>query len=260
MKFTILGGSGFIGSRLVQHLLDSGNDVYVPRKGSNEIFERDLGRVIYAIGLTADFRNRPYDTVEAHVCYLNKILQDACFSSITYLSSTRVYQGAKVGKENEELNILPNLDGLYNLTKLTGEALCLQSGRGQVARLSNIVGEGASESFLAQLISEAVTGSISLRSSLSSSKDYLLIQDAIKALEALTLHDGTGIYNIASGKNITTEQILSALSTRIKFTTSVMELAIEHTYPEIDVKSIGELINWEPQCVINWINETQSLH
>ena len=259
MLFTILGSGGFIGSRLERHLRENGHEVYAPCRGATEIFTRDLDRIVYAIGLTADFRQKPYDAVEAHVCYLNKILRDARFSSITYLSSTRVYQGAESGKENEALKVFPNADGLYNLTKLTGEALCLQSGRGRIARLSNIVGEGASESFVAQLISEAVTGKLHLHSALSSAKDYLLIDDAIRGLAALAAHGDTGIYNIASGRNIATREILEALSTRIKFEAFVVEPGAEFAFPIIDVERIGKLLTWQPQYVASWIKEAQLL-
>lgn len=254
--FTILGSAGFIGSRLVRHLRESGHEVYAPLKGAAEIFDKDLGRIIYAIGLTADFRKRPYDTVEAHICYLSRILREAHFSSITYLSSTRVYQGAGSGKEDAALKVFPNADGLYNLTKLTGEALCLQTGRGQIARLSNIVGEGASESFVAQLIAEAMTGRVHLRSALSSTKDYLLIDDATNALAALACNGETGIYNVASGRNISTARILDALSTQIKFETSVAEFVEEFTFPVIDVERIRKLLTWQPQCVTSWIKKT----
>ncbi|MDP1558307.1 MAG: NAD(P)-dependent oxidoreductase [Nitrosomonas sp.] len=259
MLFTILGSGGFIGTRLERHFRENGHEVYAPGKGAAAIFDRDLGRVVYAVGLTADFRHRPYDTVEAHVCLLSRILREAHFSTITYLSSTRVYQGAKTGNENCALRVFPDADGLYNLTKLTGEALCLQTGRAQVARLSNIVGEGASESFVSQLMAAAVTGRVQLRSALSSAKDYLLIDDAINALAALATHGETGIYNIASGQNISTAEILEALSTRLKFEASVAESGTEFSFPLIDVARISKLLGWQPQCVTTWIKETMLL-
>ena len=257
MLFTILGSGGFIGSRLERHLRENGHEVYAPCRGASDILDRDLGRTVYAIGLTADFRQRPYDTAEAHVCYLTRILQEARFSSITYLSSTRVYQGSETGKENCPLTVFPDADGLYNLTKLTGEALCLQSGCGHVARLSNIVGEGASESFVSQLISEAVMGKIHLRSALSSTKDYLLIDDAINALAALATHGETGIYNVASGKNISTAEILDALSTRFEFEVDMAAPVTEFTFPVIDVERICKLLSWQPQSVTSWVKEAQ---
>ena len=73
------------------------------------------------------------------MCYLAKVFREGHFSSFVYLSSARVYQGAESGREGGA----PVADGLYSLIKLTGEALCLQTERGQVAQLSNIVGEGA---------------------------------------------------------------------------------------------------------------------
>lgn len=259
MLFTILGSGGFIGSRLEQYLRINGHDVYTPDRGALEIFDRDLGKVVYAIGLTADFRQRPYDTVEAHVGYLSRVLKEASFSSLTYLSSTRVYQASKTGKEDGLLTVSSDAESLYNLTKLTGETLCLQSGRGQVARLSNIVGEGASESFISQLISEAETGKVCLRSSLSSSKDYLLINDAIKALAVLIVHDDMRIYNVASGKNTSTAEVLDALSTRFKFEVTVDEPDTESYFPVIDVERMSKLLTWQPHSVTSWIKETHFL-
>ena len=257
MNYTVLGSGGFIGSRLVQRLRDSGEEVYAPNRGDDEIFNRELGLVVYAIGLTADFRQRPYDTAEAHICYLSKILQNAQFSSLTYLSSTRVYNGADTGQETETLKVMPTADVLYNLTKLTGEALCLQSGCGNVARLSNIVGERASESFVSQLIAEAKTGRIKLRSTVTSAKDYLLVDDAISALVAIASSGEARIYNVASGINISTAEILEALSKRFKFKVDVSEADVAFTFPVIDVASVSKLLSWEPQLVTSWIKEAQ---
>lgn len=259
MLFTVLGSSGFVGSHLTRHLRAQGHEVYAPSKGDAEIFKRDLGRVIYAIGLTADFRQRAYDTADAHVCYLTRVLRDAHYSSLTYLSSVRVYQGAESGCENAMLRTFPDVDGLYNLSKLTGEALCMQSGRGRVARLANIVGEGASESFVAQLISEVKTGHLHLRSSKDSAKDYLLIDDAINALAVLAEHDEAGIYNLASGSNISTGEILQALAARFEFSTTLEEACAKLIFPLIDTTRIAGLLDWQPKSVIQWLRETPSL-
>jgi nucleoside-diphosphate-sugar epimerase len=253
MKFTVLGAGGFIGSRLQRYLYNQGHEVYAPKRGADEIFRQNLGNVIYAIGLTADFREKPYETAEAHVCYLNQVLQRTNFSSLLYLSSTRVYQGAASGTEKSALAVFPDTDGLYNLTKLTGEALCLQTERGRVARLSNIVGEGASESFVSQLLSEAATGKIHLRSALTSSKDYLLIDDAIKALATLASHNETGIFNVGSGKNTTTKKILDAMSSRLQFTVTVDETCTDSTFPIIDTSRIRNILHWQPQPILSWI-------
>lgn len=252
---TVLGAGGFIGARLVNKFRESGYEVYAPSRGDAEIFERDLGIVIYTIGLTADFRSKPYETAEAHVGYLTHILEKACYSSLTYLSSTRVYQGTTSGREDAQLQVFPDADGLYNLSKLTGEALCLQSGKGKVARLSNIVGDGASESFVAQLVTEANRGMVALRSAPASAKDYLLIDDALLALIAIARSETTGIYNVASGKNTTTADILAALATRFTFTTTVAESAPYFTFPILDTTKLSMLLPWQPQPVTDWLRQ-----
>ena len=97
---TVLGATGFIGRNLVKKLNEDGKTIYIP--GRNEIIkDKFLGDIIYTIGLTADFREHPYDTIIAHVCKLIEIMQNNTFKSLTYLSSTRVYNG-KNGEVFEE--------------------------------------------------------------------------------------------------------------------------------------------------------------
>lgn len=257
MQFTILGASGFIGTQLTKHLRSLGHEVFTPSKGDDDVFEKELGRVIYAIGLTADFRTKPYETTEAHVCFLAKILQKANFVSITYLSSARVYQGADSGAENAKLSVNADADGLYNLTKLTGEALCLQSGRGLIVRLTNIVGVSASDSFMAQVIKQVKIGNLRLRSSIESSKDYLLIDDAVNALTAVAIHGTPGIYNIGSGINISILEIIDALSVQVKFETFISDGATVFSFPIIETTRIAELLCWQPKSVAQWLRETK---
>ena len=168
--FTVLGASGYIGSRLVAHLQAQGHTVWAPTRGDTEVFTRPLGHVIYCVGLTADFRTRPFDTVDAHVGLLAEVLRRAQFDSLLYLSSTRVYMGAASTHEDAPLSVLPGDPSyLYNLTKLTGESLCHACGRPgvRVARLSNVVGPGmdsASGNLVADLLRQARQGHIVLRS------------------------------------------------------------------------------------------------
>lgn len=162
--FTVLGASGYIGSRVVRHLRAEGHAVWAPERGDSSILNRPLGHVLYCVGLTGDFRNRPFDTVQAHVGLLAEILRHANFESLLYLSSTRVYQGAERTDEDAPLTVVPGTPSdLYNLTKLTGESLCHCSGREgvRVVRLSNVVGEGmdpASGNFIATLLQDARSG------------------------------------------------------------------------------------------------------
>ncbi len=214
-KATLIGGKGFIGRHLHANLLNLGWDCYVPERDDPNLFLSDLGHVFYCAGLTADFRQRPYATVEAHVEVLAKILQHCSFTSLTYLSSTRVYAGANKTDENAELKVRPQVPGdLYNLSKLMGESLCLNSGRAvRVVRLSNVYGPNMPEqNFLSEILSAAVKEkAVVFRSAPESQKDYISIEDVVHFLPMIACQGEIGIYNLAHGKNVTHLEISTIL-------------------------------------------------
>jgi len=127
---TVLGASGFIGSHLVNSLRAEGIEHDAPARG-DDLTGRHLGHVVFCIGVTADFRSRPFDTVEAHVCRLLDVVKNCSFESLTYLSSTRVYRsGDGPAREGDHLVMDPQrIDDLYGLSKATGEALVAARGR-----------------------------------------------------------------------------------------------------------------------------------
>src|SRR5260370_39943856 len=123
-RITILGGSGFSGSRLVTRMKELRIDCFCPARGE-EIADRNLGTVIYCIGLTADFRTRPFETVEAHVSKLREVLKGCEFDSLLYLSSARLYLRQEgIAREDDPVQVNPLQDDhLYNISKLMGESL-----------------------------------------------------------------------------------------------------------------------------------------
>jgi nucleoside-diphosphate-sugar epimerase len=180
-----------------------------------EACRQPLGHLIYCIGLTADFRSRPFDTVRAHVSLLADILEHGQFASLLYLSSTRVYAKAPSTAEDTELVVAPaDASDLYNLSKLMGESLCLHSGRNgtRVARLSNVVGfDPASDNFVQALVREALTGEIVLQSAPHSSKDYVALEDVLDLLPRIALDGRARIYNVAGGRNIRHDELTAEL-------------------------------------------------
>jgi nucleoside-diphosphate-sugar epimerase len=112
MHATLIGGHGFIGRHLQAQLRSLGWTCDVPLRDDVSLFQRDLGHVFYCAGLTADFRQRPYDTVEAHVALLSNVLQQASFLSLTYLSSTRVYAGASTTDEGRRYRYAPTFPAI----------------------------------------------------------------------------------------------------------------------------------------------------
>ena len=112
---TLFGGHGFVGRALHAELQRRGVQVHVPSRSHIEPPRDGFGTLVWCIGLTADFRTRPYDTATANVGLLAQVLAQGAHKRVVYLSSTRVYGGANQTDEGTTLNINPNHPSdLYN--------------------------------------------------------------------------------------------------------------------------------------------------
>ncbi|MHA8072224.1 NAD-dependent epimerase/dehydratase family protein [Aquirufa ecclesiirivi] len=252
---TVLGASGFVGSSLVNLLKDRGEAYYTPQR-NDDLFDRDLGHVIYCIGMTADFRTKPFDTIESHVCKLSGLLQNAQFDSLTYLSSTRIYintpySKTKVKEEDSIIINSINPSDIFAASKMTGELLALNSGREniKIVRLSNVFGDDFySENFITSVIKEALTKyEVKINSSPDSAKDYIAIEDVCQSLFLLANLNITGVFNLAYGSNISNEDLLSEIA---RLTDSKMCYAPDAPrilFTEIDTSKLEKVIQFKPE-------------
>jgi len=251
MNTTVLGGYGFIGSYLTSYMQAKGFSCWRPKRDESELYARDLGTVFYCIGLTADFRSRPFETVDAHISILRNLLENASFDKLIYLSSTRVYAGNDVADEELELKVnSARKDELYNLSKLMGESLALSSGRNcQIARISNVYGNNmGKDDFLGSLIHEAkTTGKLVFRTSLNSCKDYIEVGDVVRGLFAIAENGTKPIYNIASGINITHRE-LKTIFQQFDVTVTVQECSPTIIFPCIKVHRLELDTGWQAKA------------
>jgi nucleoside-diphosphate-sugar epimerase len=208
--FTVIGGAGFIGSRLVSRLESEGHSCHVPARG--EEHGESLGHVVWCAGLTGDWAERPYDAVDAHVGALNELVRTSEFESLLYLSSTRVYDrhAGALAREDDALVVKPQEgEDLYALSKMAGEAVALRAG-GRVARLSNVYG---AEGFVALMTRQAVeTGRVVLESALESTRDFVGVADVVALLPRIALEGRERVYNVASGVGVTNRELTDALA------------------------------------------------
>ncbi len=261
MKFTVFGGSGFIGRNLVEYLERKGHEVRAPVRGEDEIIGADLGHVIYAIGLTGDFRTRPFDTVDAHVVKLTRLLRTSRFDSWLYLSSTRVYgrlAHESVAHEDTPLPVLPDADGLYDISKLMGEALCLGQNHPhiRVARLSNVYGIGQSRhTFLAAILAELkAAGKVIIREAPESAKDYVALADVLVLLEDIALSGRKRLYNVASGTSVSHAELAGKLRQLTGKVVEFEESAIRRTFVRIDVERVKAEFGFTPVSLLDDLN------
>jgi nucleoside-diphosphate-sugar epimerase len=213
--------------------------------------------VLYCIGLTADFRSRPFDTMRAHVSVLTDVLENAQFESLVYLSSTRVYARNALGNENAAITVdVSDPSDLYNISKLAGEALCHSCGKPgvKVARLSNVVGyDPASENLLSTLTKEALAGRIELQSDPSSSKDYITLEDVVWLLPQIAVSGQERLYNVASGKNVCNQEIVDRLIELTGCELAVCSSAPILHFPLIDIEKVRSEFGYFPTSVLNTV-------
>ena len=251
-RFTVFGGAGFIGSHLVSHLRERGHECQVPARDEILAPTLPLGHVVYCIGLTADFRSRPFDTVEAHTGLFAAFLRSARFDSLIYLSSARIYQSADSGRETAQFTVAPtDPSHLYNLTKLTAESLCLSLDRPEIriARLSNVYGDDfESDNFLTSVIRDAVQhGSVRVATHPDAAKDYVAIADVTEMLERIALEGRHRIYNVAAGRNVANGAIMSALQELTGCAVEWARTAPSVTAPPISIELLQEDFGYVPR-------------
>jgi nucleoside-diphosphate-sugar epimerase len=211
---TVLGASGFIGSLLAERLRKY--KLAHQAVGRNDpVPSGNLGNVVYCIGVTADFRSRTLDAVDAHVCTLLDFVKNCEFDSLLYLSSTRLYAGCDSSEEDQPLQVRPDdASDLYNLSKLMGESITLNCGRtGRVARIANVYGpDFTSNNFLPSLMRQAVRREkIVLETAPDSEKDYVWVHDVVEQLIWIAAEGKQQIYNVAGGANVSNRELADKL-------------------------------------------------
>jgi len=257
--FTILGGSGFIGKNLVNHLQNIDMEVYAPDVHHEDISKKYLGHVIYAIGELNSKKNFS-NVIESNVCYLNKLLNTSNFESLLYCSSTRVYSGLKTTHEDSSLNLDPiDINNLYPISKVMGESICLafDNPKIRIIRLSNVAGfNHTSKLFLPSIIHEAVDKKkITLHTKLQSEKDYVHIDDIVKVLPKIALNGKYRIYNVAKGENTTNQDITTKLQEITSCQLEVLANAKDYSFPKINIERIVNEFNFNSKSILNYIED-----
>ena len=225
---TIVGARGFVGARLAKRLAAEGGETWTPAKGDPDVTRRDLGVVYYCAGLTADYDQRPFDTVAAHASLIGEILRAGRFERLVYLSSTRLYDGLPKPQVDEaEPLVFDPADPrrVYDLSKALGENLTLTraDGRGRVARLANVYdwNDGAPGFLSEWLIRARTANDLKLNSSPAIARDYIHLDDVVSALIALAGAPDPAIVNVASGELVTNAgiaEVFTELGRRVSFT------------------------------------------
>jgi nucleoside-diphosphate-sugar epimerase len=253
--YTVLGASGFIGRHVVHHLRQVGATVATPARDEPGLFAQDLGHVIDCAGLTARWRAQPLEAIRAHVGRTVELVARGRFTSLLYLSSTRVYKRAAAGDERAILGAFPaEPDDVFDLSKMLGEAAALGDPRGRVARLSNVFGDDVrSDNFLSSILRDAVRGRIELQTSLASTKDYVSVDDVAALLPRICVappSPTSRIVNVGSGVSTTNGAIVDELVRITGCTLTMRAGAPTTTFPPISIDLARRAYDFAPRPLV----------
>lgn len=252
MRFTIFGASGFIGGHLETYLRKSGHDVFTPQKNLPINCKKQLGHVIYAIGLTGDFRKKPFETIDANVNALAERIRYAKFKSWLYVSSTRIYEKNNYAtNENKPVPVFPSGDEIYNLSKLLGESICLsfKKQKTRVVRISNVIGQNQNKNtFIGSIIRDIKkNNNIIIKENKNSCKDYICISDVVQILVKIAIKGKYKIYNLASGFRLKHKEIMNSLVKNRKCKIKYCKNGQKRKFPKISIKRIKKEFNFNPK-------------
>lgn len=259
MKFTIMGHSSYIARHLFFYLRKRKHEVTILPRYPVLDHNQSMGHLIYCIGFTADFRKEPLKVLDAHCGILGSLLEKQSFQTLTYLSSTRVYQHSDSTEENSFIRVNPSLPGdIYNISKIMGESMCLNSKKHgvKIVRLSNVYGvEFDSQNYLDCLVRSALNQPhVSTQASIKSEKDYVHICDVVEQIYKISTQGSKRIYNIASGSNTKSGDILDFLQRKQNIEIHNTN-EVEFRFPTINIQNIRDEFGFTPLSLFTMLEK-----
>ena len=260
MRILITGGAGFIGSHIAEYyqgkaeirILDnlrSGNmrnirdlDVDFIRGDVRDRVKlaRAMQGVDYVFHLAAmigvpESMEQPLDCIDINVNGTLMVLEEAAKAGVKkliYASSAAVYGNNSNIIRREDMNADP--DSIYAVTKLDGEHYCKifsESGKLKTVSLRyfNVFGphqdpESAYAAAPALFCKRAIHGQkIRIFGDGEQSRDFVYVDDVVKVNAFFMENDLEGVYNVATGKTVTINELVK----RILFMTD-SQSEVEH--------------------------------
>ena len=213
----VIGANGFLGSSVVNCLLEIGVDVYAVHNGRTDNVdgrakecsvddflksgvEPDV--IFHAAGNYACTHEQLLEINDV----LRKISKEKAPSKIVYVSSSNVY-GAH-GESSISEGSAFNNPGLYALSKIAGEFTVAAHDRYAILRLTYLYGKGiTNSSFLPRIVKNAVENKeIVLFGEGERKQDYLHIDDAVKFCIAANLK-GNAVLLGATGISVSNREV-----------------------------------------------------
>lgn len=289
MNVLVIGGNGFIGSHLVDYLLLNGHNVRVfdlsyeryreplqhvdyritSIENTEEIYEALLGiDIVYHLASASvpsssnidpvsDIKKNLINTINI----LNLVIKIGIKRFVYFSSGGAVYGNPTIMPipENHPLNPISS----YGIVKSATEnylslykrlydfhPLIIRPSNPYGTRQSHFMAQGVISTFLRKLQKHE---KINVFGDGNSKKDYIYIDDLIKATYLLSINNLNGIFNIGSGKATSVNEIIYSIN-KITGIEPQIEYLKQQEYDvlnfSLDITKVSEHINWQPSISI----------
>ncbi len=268
-KILITGGSGFIGSHLIQLLIKKGFDVEAPTSQELNVLDRNdmkdwkektFEHVIHLAGetfvpLSWEKPEKFFRVNEGGTLKLIQFCRE-CGINMTYISAY-IYGYPKSVPIREDAEVQPN--NPYAESKYMAEELCRffckYFGMNiTILRLFNVFGPKQKENFLIPLIIKQVLNkdnTITVQD-LEPKRDYIYVEDVCRAIE-LSIHktEGYHLFNIGSGTSYSVREVIEIIQ---KIAGTDKSVISKHNIRRnelndvvADINRIMDEWNWKPE-------------
>lgn len=281
MKYLLLGGSGFIGSRLAEKLSDQHQIVVVGHQaglsfGNNIEYQQldftkcqDFTKYIQDIDVVVHMVSTiiPSDDIKN----MNTEISDNVIPTITLLKNVSNLKkklvfissgGSIYGENNEKNNEDSPLNPIcnYGIIKLIIEKYIEMFGRYygldyKIIRPSNPYNEDIQHNKKQGLVPVVIDSiikdkEINLYGGAETVRDYIHIDDLISGIRAILDYNGAErIFNIGTGKGYTTEELIKIIEEQIGKRAKINQLPARKCDVKkniLDISRIKKETNWQP--------------
>lgn len=278
-KILLTGGAGFVGSNLINHLLNeksqvllldnffSGKEEYIPDNLSIkkvDIRSHNLGLIIKdfkpdvvvhlaAIHYIPFCNENPELTFDVNVMGTRNILKNLTKGTKFFFASSAAVYPPLDTPLSEDISGDP-VD-IYGKTKLIAEDMVrLYSDNSIIGRLFNVYGPNETNPHvIPEIIDQIAIGNRSIKlGNLTPKRDYIHVEDICTAIISLLKHGKNDIYNIGTGKEYSVKTIVELISEILDKEVEIIQdekrmrkVEREHLLP--DITKISNITNWKPQ-------------